>query len=104
MVDQIKSIISNATKSVSNKTDSSSSSSKSSSSAKGSAASDSQKSNLDTNISKFIGKAQVKEMASEPPIDKQNISRIKSAIANGSYPVDLDKIADALMDAYKEMK
>ena len=104
MVDQIKSIISNATKSVINKTDGSSFSSKSSSTAKDSLASDSQKSNLDTNISKFIGKAKVNEMASEPPIDKQNISRIKSAIANGSYPVDLDKIADALMDAYKEMK
>ena len=43
-------------------------------------------------------------MSKEPPIDKINVSRIKSAIANGSYPVDLEKISDALFDAYKEMK
>jgi negative regulator of flagellin synthesis FlgM len=43
-------------------------------------------------------------MAKQPPIDKISTNRIKSAIANGSYPLDLDKIADALFDAYKEMK
>ena len=43
-------------------------------------------------------------MAKEPPIDKVSTTRIKNAIANGSYPIDLNKIADALFDAYKEMK
>ena len=43
-------------------------------------------------------------MAKEAPIDKTVTTRIKSAIQNGSYPVDLDKLADALFDAYKEMK
>ena len=57
-----------------------------------------------TNISQFVSKTKVKEMAKEPPIDKVNVSRIKNAIANGSYPVDLEKIADSLMEAYKEMK
>ena len=46
----------------------------------------------------------IKDMAKEPPIDQAATSRIKNAIANGSYPIDLDKIADALFDAYKEMK
>ena len=43
-------------------------------------------------------------MSKEPPIDQVNVSRIKNAIANGSYPIDLEKISDALLDAYKEMK
>ena len=56
------------------------------------------------NISQFVTKSKIKDMAKEPPIDKNNVSRIKNAIANGSYPVDLEKIADSLMDTYKEMK
>ena len=55
-------------------------------------------------VSKFVTKEKIKDMAKEPPIDQAATSRIKNAIANGSYPVDLDKIADALFDAYKEMK
>ena len=55
-------------------------------------------------VSQFISKEKVKKMASEPPIDKVAVSRIKSAIANGSYPLDLDKLADALLDAHKEIK
>ena len=55
-------------------------------------------------VSKFVTKEKIKDMAKEPPIDQAATSRIKNAIANGSYPIDLDKIADALFDAYKEMK
>ncbi len=55
-------------------------------------------------VTKFISKERIKEMAKEPPIDKISTTRIKNAIANGSYPLDLDKIADALYDAYKELK
>ena len=55
-------------------------------------------------VTKFISKERIKEMAKEPPIDKASTTRIKNAIANGSYPLDLDKIADALYDAYKELK
>ena len=57
-----------------------------------------------SNISKFISKESIKSMANQPPIDKEKISRIKNAIANNTYPIDLEKISDALMDAYKEMK
>jgi negative regulator of flagellin synthesis FlgM len=32
------------------------------------------------------------------------VSRIKDAIAQGKYPIDLDQISDALMDAYRELK
>ena len=55
-------------------------------------------------VTQFISKEKVKKMASEPPIDKTAVSRIKAAIANGSYPLDLDKLADALLQAHKEVK
>ena len=55
-------------------------------------------------VSKFVTKDKIKDMAKEPPIDQAATTRIRNAIANGSYPIDLDKIADALFDAYKEMK
>lgn len=57
-----------------------------------------------SNISKFISKDMVKNMAKEPPINSANVSRIKTAIANGSYPINIEKVSDALFDAYKEMK
>lgn len=46
----------------------------------------------------------VKEMASAAPVDKENVNRIKDAIMRGEYPIDLDRVSDALMEAYKEMK
>ena len=45
-----------------------------------------------------------KKMASAAPIDKTNVNRIKDAIRRGEYPIDLDRVSDALMEAYKEMK
>ena len=55
-------------------------------------------------VSQFISKEKVKKMASEPPIDRTAVSRIKAAIADGKYPVDLDKLADALLQVHKEIK
>jgi negative regulator of flagellin synthesis FlgM len=46
----------------------------------------------------------VKEMASTAPIDIGNVNRIKEAIQRGDYPIDIDRITDALMEAYREMK
>jgi len=46
----------------------------------------------------------VREMAAAAPVDMKNVDRIKSAIKEGKYPIDIDKISDALMDAYREMK
>ena len=48
--------------------------------------------------------ASVKELASVAPVDTENVNRIKSAIKEGKYPIDIDKISDALMDAYRELK
>ena len=46
----------------------------------------------------------VSQLSANPPIDNEAVSRIKNAIAQGKYPVDVDLISDALMDAYRDMK
>ena len=51
-----------------------------------------------------IGSAAVLELARAPQIDNEAVSRIKEAIAQGEYPVDVDRVTDALMDAYLELK
>jgi len=33
-----------------------------------------------------------------------NVNRIKEAIKRGEYPINIDRISEALMDAYREMK
>ena len=48
--------------------------------------------------------ASIKQMASSAPIDEVNVNRIKDAIKRGEYPIDIDRISEALMDAYREMK
>ena len=46
----------------------------------------------------------VSEMAKSAPIDGDKVAKIKEAISTGKYPLDLDKLSDALMQAYREMK
>ena len=46
----------------------------------------------------------VKDMSADAPIDSLKVSAIKEAIARGDYPVDLDKVADALLQAYTDIK
>ena len=46
----------------------------------------------------------VSEMAKSAPIDADKVAKIKEAISSGKYPLDLDKLSDALMQAYREMK
>ena len=46
----------------------------------------------------------IKQMAASAPIDRANVDRIKDAIKRGDYPIDIDRISDALLEAYKEMK
>ena len=61
----------------------------------------SEKSSNDVQISTELN---VKEMSSEAPIDSSKVSAIKNAIAKGQYPVDLEKVADALLQAYSDIK
>ena len=53
---------------------------------------------------KINQKSVVSELASSAPIDHDKVSSIKKAISSGNYPLDLDKISDALMEAYNDMK
>ena len=53
---------------------------------------------------KIENKTIIEELASSAPIDHDKVSSIKKAISSGNYPLDLDKISDALMDAYNDMK
>ena len=46
----------------------------------------------------------VREMSQSAPIDVDKVAKIKEAISSGKYPLDLDKLSDALMQAYREMK
>ena len=46
----------------------------------------------------------INELASNPPIDYDKVSSIHKAISSGNYPLDLDKISDALMEAYNDLK
>ena len=61
----------------------------------------SEKTNDDVLISSEL---KVKEMSVQAPIDSAKVSAIKEAIARGDYPVDLDKVADALLQAYSDIK
>ena len=46
----------------------------------------------------------VKNMSAEAPIDTKKVSAIKDAISRGDYPIDIEKVADALLKAYKDIK
>ena len=46
----------------------------------------------------------VAQLAKQPPIDSEAVSRIKNAIADGKYPIDIEAVSNALMDAYRDMK
>ena len=53
---------------------------------------------------KIEQKSIISDLASSAPIDHDKVSSIKKAISSGNYPLDLDKISDALMEAYNDMK
>jgi negative regulator of flagellin synthesis FlgM len=57
-----------------------------------------------SDVSILSSKAQVKDMAEKPPLDIEAVGRIKEAIANGTYPIDLDQISDKLFENYLEMR
>ena len=94
MVDKITSSIIN----LENKT------SKSSATVKNSAKQVDNHSSKNSEDIKIENKNIIDELASSAPIDHDKVSSIKKAISSGNYPLDLDKISDALMDAYNDMK
>ena len=52
-------------------------------------------------ISQELG---VANLSKEPSLDLDKVSAIKNALARGDYPMDLEKVADALLQAYKDIK
>ena len=60
-----------------------------------------EKTNDDVQISSEL---KVKDMSADAPIDTIKVSAIKDAIAKGDYPLDIDKVADALLQAYTDIK
>ena len=44
------------------------------------------------------------QLAEAPSVDVEAVRRIKDAIARGAYPIDVDRISEALMEAYRDMK
>ena len=42
-------------------------------------------------------------LKSEPPFDIEAVSRIKEAIAEGKYPIDMDRITESLFESYREL-
>ena len=60
--------------------------------------------NEDSTSIKINQKKVISDLASSAPIDHDKVSSIKKAISSGNYPLDLDKISDALMEAYNDMK
>ncbi len=57
-----------------------------------------------SNKVKISSELNVKDMSIQAPIDSTKVSAIKDAISRGDYPIDLDKVADALLQAYKDIK
>lgn len=53
-------------------------------------------------VSVLGSKATIAELAKSPPIDLEAVGKIKEAISRGAYPVDLDKIAEKLMESFIE--
>ena len=53
---------------------------------------------------KISSELKVKDMSVGAPIDSAKVSAIKEAISRGDYPLDLDKVADALLQAYSDIK
>lgn len=43
------------------------------------------------------------ELKGGPPIDLTIVAKIKEAIAEGKYPIDLEKITDSLFENYLEL-
>jgi negative regulator of flagellin synthesis FlgM len=55
-------------------------------------------------VGSSVGAIAALELAKTPHVDSAAVSRIKDAISQGEYPVDVDRVTDALMDAYLELK
>ena len=49
-------------------------------------------------------KASVSSLAEKPPVNIEVVNRIKQAISDGKYPINLDLVSERLMESYLEMQ
>ena len=49
-------------------------------------------------------KASVSSLAEKPPVDIEVVNRLKQAISDGKYPINLDLVSERLMESYLEMQ
>ena len=61
-------------------------------------------SSSDFNNVKISQELEASNLSKTPTIDLDKVSAIKNALSKGDYPVDLEKVADALLQAYKDIK
>lgn len=54
----------------------------------------------DAEVNVLGAKSMVADLAKSPPIDLEAVGKIKEAISRGAYPVDLDKVAEKLMESF----
>lgn len=45
----------------------------------------------------------IKEMAASAPIDTKTVDDLRASIQQGKYPLDLSRLSDKLMEAYREI-
>ena len=55
-------------------------------------------------VDNLTTKQTVSELSKKPPVDLEAVNRIKAAIKRGEYPINLDVVAEELMNSYIEMK
>lgn len=55
-------------------------------------------------VDSLASKNVVTELTRQPPLDLEAVNRIKDAIKRGEYPINLDAVAEELMNSYIEMK
>jgi negative regulator of flagellin synthesis FlgM len=55
-------------------------------------------------VDSLASKDVVTELTRQPPLDLEAVNRIKAAIKRGEYPINLDAVAEELMNSYIEMK
>ena len=52
-------------------------------------------------ISQELG---ISNLSKEPSLDLDKVSAIKNALSKGDYPIDLEKVPYAILQAYKDIK
>ena len=55
-------------------------------------------------VDNITSKQMAAELSKKPPVDLEAVNRIKAAIKKGEYPINLDVVAEELMNSYIEMK